>query len=99
MSNIINLEQAETETHAYQNNPQFQGLTKSCAIDKNAYEQLLAQPGVEKVRTYFGLDSNNQLSIVVVGVDAQGDDIIYGVILGDDEKCPYYCPINSPLMK
>lgn len=98
MSNIINLEQAETETHAYQNNPQFQGLTKSCAIDINAYEQLLAQPGVEKVRTYFGLDSNNQLSIVVVGVDAQGDDITTGLILGDSKLCPNFCPYNSPLM-
>ena len=98
MSNIINLTQAETETHAYQNEQQFQGLTKSCAMDKSAYQQLLAQPGVEKVRTYFGLDSSNRLSIVVVGVDAQGDDITNGVILGDSKYCPNFCPSNSPLM-
>lgn len=98
MSNIINLTQAETETHAYQNDAQFQGLTKSCAMDKSAYEQLLAQPGVEKVRTYFSLDTNNKLSIVVVGVDAQGEDMTSGVILGDSKHCPYYCPSNSSLM-
>lgn len=98
MSNIIDLTQAETETHAYQNDAQFQGLTKSCAMDKSAYEQLLAQSGVEKVRTYFSLDTNNKLSIVVVGVDALGEDMTSGVILGDSEHCPYYCPSNSSLM-
>ena len=67
-------------------------------MDKSAYEQLLAQPGVEKVRTYFSLDTNNKLSIVVVGVDAQGEDMTSGVILGDSKHCPYYCPSNSSLM-
>lgn len=98
MSNIINLTQAETETHAYQNDAQFQGLTKSCAIDKSAYEQLLAQPGVVEVRTYFSLDTNNKLSIVVVGVDAQGEDLTTGILLGNPSPCPYICPLNSPLM-
>jgi sensor domain CHASE-containing protein len=98
MSNIINLTQAETETHAYQNDAQFQGLTKSCAMDKSAYEQLMAQPGVVQVRTYFSLDSNSKLGVVVVGVDAQGNDMTSGVILGDSQRCPYYCPSNSSLM-
>jgi hypothetical protein len=42
-NNIITLTQAETETHAFQNAQQFQGLTKSCAIEKAAYNQLLSQ--------------------------------------------------------
>ena len=42
-NNIIPLSQASTETHAFQNSLQFQGLTKSCAIDKDAYNQLLSQ--------------------------------------------------------
>jgi hypothetical protein len=98
MSNIINLTQATAETHAYQNDSQFQGLTKSCAIDKSAYDQLLAQPRVEKVRTYFSLDTNNKLSIVVVGVDAQGEHLTTGILLGNPSPCPYICPLNSPLM-
>lgn len=98
MSNIITLNQAEIETHAYQNSNQFQGLTKSCAIDASDYSQLLAQPGCVEVRTYFALNANNRLTIVVVGVDAQGEDITSGVILGDTKDCPFYCPNNSPLM-
>lgn len=98
MSNIINLTQAETEIHAYQNDVQFQGLTKSCTVDNSAYDQLLAQPTVLKIRTYFTLDNSNKLSIVVVGVDSQGEEMTTGVILGDSKHCPYYCPPNSPLM-
>ncbi len=98
MTNIISLTQAETETHSFQNNPNFQGLTISSAIHVNAYQELMNQPGVTMLRTYFGLDSNNKLSIIVVGVDNQGNDITTGVILGDGVRCPNFCPINSPLM-
>jgi hypothetical protein len=97
-NNIIPLSQASTETHAFQNSLQFQGLTKSCAIDKDAYNQLLSQPGVAEIRTYFSLNNNNTLSIVVVGVDNNGNDMTNGIILGESKHCPYYCPPNSPLM-
>jgi len=97
-NNIITLTQAETETHAFQNAQQFQGLTKSCAIDKTAYNQLLSQPGVAEIRTYFSLNSNNILSIVVVGVDNNGNDMTNGIMLGESKNCPYYCSPNSPLM-
>lgn len=55
VSNIIPLSQASTETHAFQNSLQFQGLTKSCAIDKDAYNQLLSQPGVSFIFCCFWL--------------------------------------------
>lgn len=97
-NNIITLNQAKTETHSFQNSEQFQGLTKSCAIHKNAYTQLLSQPGIVEIRTYFCLTSNNILSIIVVGVDINGNDMTDGIILGDSKNCPYYCPPNSPLM-
>ncbi len=98
MSNVITLNQAETETHAYQNSIQFQGLTKSCAVNVSDYATIMAQPGCVKVRTYFALNSSNILSIVLVGVDANGDDLANGVLVGNPEPCPFYCPKGSPLM-
>ena len=72
-------------------------------MDKSAYEQLLAQPGVEKVRTYFSLDTNNMLSIVVVGVDAQGEDMTSGVIImtiqnEENQEIRSYFTLNLGIM-
>ena len=95
---IISLNEATTMTHAYQNAQQFQGLTKACLIDNNAYQQLMTQAGCEGVRTYFALNDTGVLTIVVVGVDANGNDMTTGVILNHALDCPQVCPINSPLM-
>ncbi len=97
MSNIINLSQAVTQAHDYQNDTRFLGLAKSLLIDASAYEQLLAQPGVSGVRTYFAIDNGN-LTIVVVGVDSLGEDCTEGLILGNAQPCPFNCPTNSPLL-
>jgi hypothetical protein len=53
---------------------------------------------VAEIRTYFSLNSNNILSIVVVGVDNNGNDMTNGIIIGESKHCPYFCPPNSPLM-
>jgi hypothetical protein len=99
MSNIISLSQAETETAAFQNATEFQGLSKSTAFDKLDFITLIAQPGCVKVRTYFAIDADDILTVVVVGVNSQGEDITDGIILGDATPCPFVCPINSPLMQ
>ena len=96
---IISLSEAETMTHAYQNAPQFQGLTIACMIDNNAYQQVLTQPGCVNVRTYFALDNQNNLTIVVVGVNDLGNDITNGIILNRSRRCLHTCDLISPLMQ
>jgi hypothetical protein len=95
---IISLAEAATMTHAFQNAPQFQGLTVACMMDNNAYQQVMTQPGCAGVRTYFALDDFDKLTIVVVGVDNQGNDLTSGVILERAQCCPSICSINSALM-
>lgn len=95
---IISLQEATTMTHAYQNAVQFQGLTQSCLIDNNAYQQLMAQAGCVGVRTYFALNEIDILTIIVVGVDSTGNDLTNGVILNHALDCPPVCPNNSPLL-
>ena len=96
-NNIIPLSQAVVLTHAFQNTPKYQGNTVAAMIDASAYQQLLAQPGCVKVRTYFGLDQGI-LTIVVVGVDDSGNDMTSGVILDMATHCPIDCHQQSPLM-
>lgn len=94
---IISLNTAITLTHAFQNAIQYQGNTVACMIDANAYQQLLEQPGCVNVRTYFALNQTI-LTIVVVGVDNNGNDMTNGIILDMSLHCPVNCHNQSPLM-
>ncbi len=94
---VINLNDAIQLTHAFQNSPQYQGNTVACMIDSAAYQQLLAQPGCVNVRTYFGLDQG-ALTIVVVGVDLNDNDMTNGIILDIAALCPPRFHNGSPLL-
>lgn len=45
-------------------------------FDRAAIDALLAQPGCVSLRIYYGLDDNMKLHAVMVGVDANGRDIL-----------------------
>jgi hypothetical protein len=53
------------------------------------------------VRSYLGLDVNNQPHLVIVGVDAKGNDMIDDTkgwyIYDFSHPCPSTCDVNSPL--
>lgn len=94
----ISLQEAKEMTHAYQNEPTFQGLTVSCKIGKEAYQELMNQDGCAGVRTYFAKNESGKLTIVVVGVDDNGNDMTDGVLLNRALLCPNACPTNSSLI-
>lgn len=94
---IIPLSEAKTITHNFQNAPEFQGMTVASKISAQAYSILLEQPECTGVRTYFAL-KEGRLTIVVVGVNSQGNDITEGIILDVGMDCPPTCPHESELM-
>lgn len=69
--------------------------------------QVLAIEGVKDVRTYFGVDSQNVPHLLVVGVDANGNDLINNeeavnvqngwYIYDFTSPCPSLCDRKSPL--
>jgi len=95
---VIDLNEAIEMTHSFQMSDLAIDQTVSCLIDKSAYELLMNQSECASVRTYFSLNSSNKLTIVVVGVDANGNDLTAGIILNRGFNCPTRCPINSELM-
>jgi hypothetical protein len=97
-SHVITLDQAQTMTHAFQNAAQFQGLTVASMIDKEAYQLIMDQSDCVNIRTYFALNDDDKLTIVVVGVDASGADMTDGVLLNRALNCPTTCFTNSELM-
>jgi hypothetical protein len=59
--------------------------------------QILAQPGCKGIRFYYGLDSNGKKEIVLVGTDANGNDMVTGIIADKAKPCPIYCSSQNPL--
>ena len=85
----ITLEQAGEWTANYRHqNPnavkgQFYGTTKILSI--------LATSGVVGIRIYNGIDNAGDRVQILVGADANGNDITSGVIVEVGIKCPPAC--------
>jgi hypothetical protein len=77
-------------------------------IPKIDLQEVLAEDGVANIRAYLGIDDNNEEKLMIVGVDANGKDMISKKSsgLGDEEgddiydftkPCPTHCDPSSPL--
>lgn len=99
----ISLEEAAELTRNFRTLPvpQLVSLlgTKACSLPNDAIQPLLDQSGCVSVRFYFGvkLESTPQLTIVAVGVDANGNDMTTGIILDRSDECPPKCSAANPL--
>ena len=118
-SHFIPLDQAVVMTTTYRNNcenvlsPGYQGkdiLPLSETFSRAAFDKLLATPGCEGLRIYYGMDQNLQLHGIVVAVDANNRDLLPSsassdasggsgddVIVEEGQRCPPICPDPSPL--
>ncbi len=59
--------------------------------------QLLQQKGCAAMRIYLGRDAKGESSLVLVGVDVQGEDMTGGTILEVVYTCPPFCSTTSVL--
>lgn len=64
---------------------------------REVLDKLLAQPGCVGIRYYHGLDAQDQPSLIIVGVDAKGDDITGGVLMDFHYPCPPFCGDGNAL--
>jgi hypothetical protein len=56
-----------------------------------AVEELLAQAGCAALRIYHGRNADGSPALVLIGVDADGDDMTEGIILEWNYPCPPFC--------
>lgn len=104
----ISLSEAIDLTTHYRNNP-IQDLPLAETYDAISVRNLLNQPECKFFRIYLGRKSDNRICSVLVGADAEGQDILppaqlasrigedEGIILEDAFQCPPACPPPSPL--
>ena len=116
MSHLISLSAAIALTSNYKkqkesllnNTMQGGNVLPDCeTFDREAFDALLKQEGCTKVRIYFGMDEKNMVKLVIVGVDANDNDMVpqqtrsleedTTVIIEDGLRCPEMCPPSSPL--
>jgi hypothetical protein len=73
-------------------------------FDRNDVVNLLSR-GAQKLRIYYGMDNDMKVHAILVGVDADGHDILptsnleatTDLILEQSSRCPDMCPDPSPI--
>jgi hypothetical protein len=65
---------------------------------RDAFDTLLAQPGVSGIRIYRGKGKAGEHHLVMVAVDATGEDLT-SMAMEQDWPCPPFCPPNSAMQK
>jgi hypothetical protein len=51
------------------------------SFERGAFEKILAQPGCEKIKFYWAQEPNGKFTVVLIGVDATGKDMVGGSIM------------------
>lgn len=60
-------------------------------------DELLAQPGCSGLRYYYGRNAQGQDTLILVGVDKEGNDMVQGVVMEECFLCPPFCGTTNPL--
>ncbi len=101
-TNTITLEKAKAWAAKWQSDAK--NKIKAFLIPKEDITQLFEYDGVCDVRTYFGIDENGNQKLMIVGVDANGNDLtdysrnqfIYDFALPCPDKCDTRSPLYNP---
>lgn len=67
------------------------------AFTAKAVRELLEQPGCVGMRYYHGRNAKGERSLLLVGVDADGNDLVDGIVLNDIYPCPPFCSDDNAL--
>lgn len=60
------------------------GETKAFTMGKNILLEILSQPGCAGMRFYNGINEHGQKTLVYVGVDAEGKDLVKKTVVLED---------------
>ncbi|MGD0590847.1 MAG: hypothetical protein ABSA44_08620 [Bacteroidota bacterium] len=66
---------------------------------RSAFDKILAQTGVVGIRYYYAQMDDGSPTLVLVGVDAKGQDIQTGSIMEKITPCPPFCDVASEFAK
>jgi hypothetical protein len=96
----ISLEEAARLTANFRRDAEV-GAVKGGMVWKEIVQDMMNQEGCVGLRYYFGREDNGKPVLILVGVDAEGKDMVHGIIAERTWMCPPFCPdaneLNSSL--
>ncbi len=92
---IISLATASGMTATFRRN--FPNATKGVMYSDSVFTDILSQTGCVGIRIYNAVDASGNMTNVLVGVDAKGNDLYNGKIYDAGSACPPNCSTNNPL--
>ena len=73
------------------------GADRAGMFPRAVFDQLLAQDRCAGIRIYYGREVDSKSTLVLVGVDADGNDMATGEIAEFQFPCPPFCSVGSAL--
>ena len=92
----ITLNNAKAETKRFRD-AQPANATRGGAFPSECFEAILKQPGCKGIRIYYGKAATGEMSLVMVGVDDDGNDMTSGEMIENHFPCPPFCDKNGEL--
>ena len=113
MNHFIPLDQAKQMIALYKEQKEtilqqeFQGqniLPISETFEVTDFAKLIAEAGCVKLRIYYGMSTDLNVHAIIVGVNAQNEEIIPTSVINEGEtgiledgfRCPPFCPPPPP---
>ena len=95
---VVTLAQAAKYIQNFKNHPTAPTI-KGGYFARNIFEKILAQPGCVGIRYYYAALDDGSPTMVLVGVDSNGNDMEQGVIAEKVWPCPPLCSPSNQLNK
>lgn len=87
----ISLGKARRMVQAYQKKRSAKSV-KAVYFGKQAIKLILNQKGCVGLRAYYAKKTSGTDTLVLIGVDKAGNDIVHGTLAEFGFPCPPYCP-------
>lgn len=92
----ISLEDACVLTHQWQADNATKRFAWSMSLD--VLKEIMAQPGCAGIRVYKAGPATDE-TLVIIGVDENGSDMVKGPLCEQMWPCPPYCPEQTALRR
>ncbi len=92
----ITLEDAAKLTRNYRESAGAEAI-KAGFFGKDTLQRIIDQDGCAGIRIYYGKEDDDTPQLVLVGADADENDIIRGVIAQRQIPCPPFCGKDNEL--